>query len=89
MGRKVFKTGDIVYWCKKEGYEYSVGFGRVDEHLGGVVYINYLVLDDRRTVSSAYFKDVPVKVGLMIQNCISLATMPLVKKKEKKLRHLK
>lgn len=61
MGRKVFKTGDIVYWCKKEGYEYSVGFGRVDEHLGGVVYIDYLVLDDRRTVSSAYFKDVPVK----------------------------
>lgn len=61
MGRKVFKAGDIVYWCKRDGCKYIVTFGRVDEQIYQFVYIDYLEIDDRRLVSSAYFKDVPIK----------------------------
>ena len=39
---KRFNHGDIVYWCNRNGNEYNVKYGRVDEQFSDDVYIDLL-----------------------------------------------
>lgn len=48
---KRFNSGDIVYWCHREGYKYSVHYGMVDEQFSDAVIIDYLEARERRVVN--------------------------------------
>ena len=50
MKIKVYNEGDIVYWCKRRGHHFSVAWGRVDQQIGDVVYIDYLTTIEEREI---------------------------------------
>ena len=41
---KRFNMGDIVYWCHREGHEYSVHYGMVDEQFSDAVTVSPMAL---------------------------------------------
>lgn len=48
---KRFSQGDIVYWCRQEGHNYSVAFGMVDEQFSDAVCIDILEHKENRLVN--------------------------------------
>lgn len=54
---KRFKTGDIVYWCHREGHRYSVRYGMVDEQFSDAVIIDYLATRERRKINGVPIDD--------------------------------
>ncbi len=49
---KRFNKGDIVYWCSREGHEFSVKWGMVDEQFDrSIVYVDYLSPKETRLVN--------------------------------------
>lgn len=47
---KRFNKGDIVYWCHREEYGYSVQYGLVDEQFSDAVIVDYIVPRERRII---------------------------------------
>lgn len=51
---KEFNKGDIVYWCNRTGYKFSVHWGRVSNACnhcnGSIVYVDYLSPKETRLV---------------------------------------
>lgn len=59
MEHNHFKNGDIVYWCNQTGYKYSVHWGRVEEQNGDIVFVDYLVQRETRTINGIPFDEFP------------------------------
>lgn len=53
-----FEDGDIVYWCSRRGYKFSVHWGRVDEQVNrSVVYVDYLQGQDTRCIDDVHIDE--------------------------------
>ena len=57
MTRNRFNQGEIVYWCHRVGYVYSVHFGMVDEQFSDAVCIDYLHMKECRIVNGIPFNE--------------------------------
>lgn len=53
-----YEEGDIVYWVDKIGWEPVVKWGRVSEQIGDMVYVDYLIAPDPRTINGVPVGDI-------------------------------
>lgn len=49
--RKRFNEGDIIYWCRQEGMNFTVEFGMVDEQFSDAVCVDLLQHKENRLIN--------------------------------------
>lgn len=54
-----FNEGDIVYWCRQEGHEFSVMFGMIEEQFSDAVIVDILELKETRKINGIPIDEFP------------------------------